>query len=149
MGLVFTKFKVMKQMSIIILFCFLSLKLSAPPDAKFYVAKSEVIRPYEQIWKATCKIESNNNPFAIGDKNLKSHSYGIVQIRKSRIDDFYKETGIRYSLTDMFDTLKSKQVFMWYAHGDNETIARSWNGGKSGMSKKSTLKYWQKIQAIL
>ncbi len=136
-------------MSIIILFCFLTLKLTAPPDVKIYIAKAEVIQPYEAIWKATCKIESNNDPFAIGDKYLKSHSYGIVQIRQSRLDDFYKETGIKYSLTDMFDTVKSKQVFMYYCQGDNETIARTWNAGPEGMSKKSTLKYWNKIKKLL
>ncbi len=136
-------------MTLIIIFCLFTLRLISPPNQNLYIIKPEVIKPYGAIWRATCKVESNNNPLAIGDKCLKTHSYGIVQIRQSRLDDFYKETGIRYSLTDMFDTLKSKQVFMYYAKGNNEVVARCWNGGEDGMNKESTLEYWNKIKAVL
>jgi hypothetical protein len=139
----------MKMTLITFIFSFFFSVLTAPPNKELCIVTGEVIRPYEAIWQAVCYVESGGERFAIGDKHLKTHSYGIVQIRQSRLDDFYNKTGIRYSLTDMYDTLKSKQVFIYYCQGDYETIARTWNGGEKGMNKKSTVKYWQKVQIKL
>ena len=133
----------------LILLSILTFRVYAPAHQEICVVKYAPIQPYEAIWQAICQAESNGNPFAIGDKNLPSHSYGIVQIRQSRLDDFYKQTGIRYSVNDMFDTVKSKNVFMFYASGDNEAIARCWNGGPDGMNKRSTKSYYLKIKHSL
>jgi len=134
----------------IILFLALFNTISGPPHLEVVICKPEQINPYEAIWKATCKVESDNNPFAIGDKNLKKKSYGIIQIRESRLKDYYKKTGIHYSVTDMFDVKKSKEVFMFYCQNNNiEQIAREWNGGSRGMKKESTKKYYLKIQKAL
>jgi len=132
---------------IISLFC---ASLGAPPSPALTMFIAPEIQPYEALWNATCKVESNFNAYAIGDKHLKQKSYGIAQIRKTRLDDYYRQTGIRYSVTDMYDPNKSKEVFMHYASGTNlESISRCWNGGDRGMSKKSTLKYWKLIQKHL
>lgn len=136
-------------MKIILILCLISASLTAPPMEGVLVVAPEPIKPYEAIWNATCKVESNFDPYAIGDKNLKEYSYGIVQIRNTRLIDYYKHTGIKYTTKDMFDPIKSKEVFMYYARGDHENIARTWNGGPRGMEKKSTLKYWYKIQKEL
>lgn len=130
--------------------CLICACLTAPSSPHVVIAIPDEICPYQALWNATCKTESNFNPYAIGDKHLKNKSYGIAQIRQSRLDDYYKQTGIRYTVKDMFDTVKSKQVFMFYARGtDLETIARTWNGGPDGMSKKATKKYWKLIQSNL
>ena len=138
---------------ILILFSAILSTVQAPPYPVVYIPVSEKIMPYSLVWDATCYIESRFNPNAIGDLNLKEKSYGIVQIRRSRLDDYYQQTGIRYSVKDMFDTVKSKEVFMFYAsqihHSDLERIARQWNGGERGMQKQATLKYWKLIQARL
>jgi hypothetical protein len=118
----------------------------APNDKCLYIMETKPVRPYEALWNATCKVESDFNPYAIGDKHLKNSSYGIVQIRKTRLDDYYLQTGIKYSVKDMFDPIKSKKVFMHYASLDLEKTAREWNGGPKGMHKKSTIKYWKKIK---
>ena len=132
---------------IISLFC---LSLSAPPSPAITIVSMDAIKPYEALWNAVCLVESSNNPFAIGDKNLKEHSYGIVQIRQSRLDDYYKQTGIRYTVTDMFCPDKSKEVFMFYCTGTNlDRISREWNGGHRGMQKESTKKYWKLINSRL
>jgi len=132
---------------IISLFCAL---LTAPPSPAMVMFAPPEIKPYEALWNATCAVESNFNPYAIGDKHMKRWSYGIVQIRKSRLDDYYRQTGIRYTVTDMFDTDKSKEVFMYYCTGtDLERISREWNGGNRGMQKKSTKNYWKQIQKRL
>ena len=143
----------MKRMITITLFSMFLTVLSAPPNHSAVVFEAEVARPYEAIWTAICQVESSGDQFAVGDKHLKHHSYGISQIRLSRLDDFYRQTSIRYSETDMFCPVKSKQVFIHYAVQigpyNYERIAREWNSGPSGMKRKSTLKYWQKIQREL
>lgn len=128
----------------------ITMPLLAPESKTMTIITGEPVRPYEAIWRATCKVESDNNPLAIGDKHLKGKSYGIVQVRKTRLSDYHRKTGVMYSERDMFDPAKAKEVFMWYCTGsDMEIIARTWNGGEKGMQKKSTLKYWIKIKSEL
>jgi hypothetical protein len=127
--------------------------LSAPAPVGLVIIAPDKIEPYEAIWNAVCKVESSGNPLAIGDKNLKHHSYGVAQIRLSRLDDYYRQTGIRYYERDMFDVEKSKAVFMWYCskvHPDNiREIVCSWNAGPNWKKKKSVEKYYLKIQKNL
>ena len=143
----------MKRMTTIlisILFCTL---LSAPPNNAGMIFESEPVNPFESLWKATCKVESNFNPFAIGDKHLKEWSYGIAQIRRVRLDDYFKRTGIRYTTGDMFDTVKSKQVYLYYASQfsphQTEAVSRAWNGGNNWQQKRQTKKYYLKIEKAL
>jgi len=134
----------------IILILMLSIPVFAPAERCIYIERPEEIQPYEKIWNATCEVESGFDAMAIGDKHLEEHSYGIVQIRKARLSDYYNKTGVMYSERDMFDPAKAKRVFLWYCSGtDMEVIARTWNGGEKGMSKKSTVKYWKLIKAKL
>ena len=133
-----------------ILFITITLSLLAPTSPVLYIAEAEAIRPYENLWQAVCKVESSGNPMAIGDLHLKDKSYGIAQVRRTRLTDYYQRTGINYSEKDMFDPVKSKEVFMYYCIGtDLERISRCWNGGAKGMDKKSTVKYWKLIQKQL
>jgi hypothetical protein len=141
-----------KMMTTLIITLFCSV-LIAPPFESVAIIRDEPICPYEAIWKATCKVESNFNPFAIGDRHLRDKSYGIVQVRKARLSDYLRQTGISYTESDMFDPAKSKEVFMHYAfqidYRDTERISREWNGGKKGMQKKATKKYFELIKAVL
>ncbi len=141
----------MKRMIMIILTLSIFTFLTAPSFEACVILQGEVIKPYERIWEATCKIESSMNPLAYHLENNGSASVGIVQIQQSRLDDFKERTGIIFTLEDMYSPDKAKIVFMSYASEikDYERIARCWNGGNSGMSKKSTLKYWNKIKAVL
>lgn len=136
-------------MKICIILLILSFRAYSPGNKVVSVYMTEPIQPYEAIWNATCAVESNFNPMAIGDKHLRKKSYGIAQIRQSRLDDYYRQTGIRYTVQDMFDPEKARNVFMFYACLDMETTARNWNGGPDGMNKRSTLPYWHKIKSHL
>lgn len=136
-------------MKILIILLILSFRAYSPGNKVVSVYMTEPIQPYEAIWRATCKVESNNNPLAIGDKHLRKKSYGIAQIRQSRLDDYYRQTGIRYTVQDMFDPEKARNVFMFYACLDMEATARNWNGGPDGMNKRSTIPYWRKIKSHL
>jgi len=136
--------------SLAFIICMFCASLTAPPAPGMVIIKPEAIRPYEAVWNATCHVESGFDFMAIGDKDLKLWSYGIVQIRQSRLDDYYRLTDVKYSVTDMFDPVKSKEVFMSYCTGnDMERISRCWNGGPTGMQKESTIEYWKLIQKHL
>lgn len=125
----------------------------SPPSNALTIESKPPCRPHEALWKAICITESSNNPNAVGDLKLRNRSYGIAQIRKPRLDDYYKHTGIRYTVYDMFDTTKSKSVFMWYAmqkhHTDIEGISRSWNAGPNYKKSKMSEKYYLKVKKVL
>ena len=122
----------MKLIIIIILF---SLKAFAPSEDVLYIYPGEPITPFEDIWKAVCTVESNHDPFAIGDKHLDEWSYGIAQIRQIRLDDYNDRTNSNLQIVDCFDPDISKRVFMYYAQVigpyDKDLIVRRWNGSGS------------------
>ena len=135
----------MRKMVTIFISIFCFQILTAPPNGAGVVFVSERVNPFEDLWQATCQVESSGNRLAIGDNGK---SYGIAQIQQSRLDDYYQRTGIRFELSDMFDVDNSREVFIYYC--DNpynlEAISRSWNGGNGWRHKKQTKDYWQKIQ---
>jgi len=96
----------------------------------------------EALFRAVCYVETRNNPEKI---NHKEQAYGIAQVRQIRLDDYFNNTGIRYSLTEMLDTIKAKEVFMFYADRyDQETAARRWNG-----YGPMTTTYWNLVKKHL
>ena len=117
--------------------------LKAPEYRTLYISESSGINPLEQLFKAICTVESDNNPNALNRKEL---AYGVCQIRYIRLHDFNKRTGSHYVLKDMYDPWLSKKIFLWYAHqgSDLETIAKKWNG-----SGRKTEQYWQKVEKHL
>ncbi len=133
----------MKKINLIILFAFISLICKAPDIKMFIIHKIENINPYEHIWKAICEYESKNDPLAW---NEKENAVGIAQIRPIRLLDYNRRTGKNYSLKEMHDIKKSREVFMYYAHRlkHPEKIIRKWNG-----SGPKTITYLHEIQKII
>jgi hypothetical protein len=136
------------KMTILILLITLTLRAYAPEQRVLYVAGPEKIQPYESIWRAVCRAESNNDPFAIGDKHLKQWSYGIAQIREERLSHYNKQSGHSYSQSDLFNPAISKEIFMFYMaqFGPYRTDdgIRAWNG-----SGKATYDYLKNIKKLL
>ena len=129
---------------LIILFCvtLICVKTFAPAEREIVIPKVEGINPYERLWTAICKVESGNNPLAY---NIKEGAIGVAQVRQCRVDHYNYLTGKNYALNQMYDTLKAKEVFMYFCQGrDFETIAKSWNG-----SGKKTIEYWNKVKSKL
>ena len=130
-----------------IMICF---KLSAPPSGTVAIFDDPGVNPFQSLWEATCIVESGKDRFAIGDNGK---SYGIAQIQQSRLNDYFNRTGIRYTLQDMFDVEKSRQIFMFYAqlHGlyQVEALCREWNGGNDWRQIKATKVYYRKIQKLI
>jgi len=132
-----------------LLLLFLSLKSPTVQCGSYLrcdlsITESSRIDPYEAIWTAICEVESNTTSVI----NTKEQAYGIAQIRQIRLDDYYNRTGIRYSLVDMLDSIKSREVFYYYANKnkDTEQIVRRWNGDPNS---KQTLKYFNKVKYLL
>lgn len=138
----------MKKAVLILIFAGLYFQVTAPPPGIISIPQSDPVNPYEYLWVATCIVESNNKPHAVGDLHLSTHSYGIVQIRQSRLSDFNRSRAKHYTLPDMFDVTKSKEVWMWsasrYAPDDIVSISRSWNGWTA-----QSLAYVEKIKSKL
>jgi hypothetical protein len=132
----------MKMIAILILSLLTSV-LTAPPNKSAVIIVPEVIKPYEAIWNATCKVESDFNPLAY---NPSEGAIGIVQIRGIRLRDYVKRTGKYYILKDCYDKKTSKEIWLYYAmkfhHGDYESIAKAWNASR-------TNKYWDKVKSQL
>ena len=143
----------MKKLILLLCFGIICSIAGSPPSHTLTIEFKPPYEPHEALWRAICTVESSNNPNAIGDLKLKNKSYGIAQIRQSRLDDYYRHTGIKYSVYDMFDTTKSKSVFMWYAMqyhpSQTEEISRCWNAGPNGMRVTASKKYFLKIKEIL
>ena len=140
----------MKMIALTFIISLFSFVLSAPPNQAVYIPEVEAIMPFEALFHATCAVESDFNPYAIGDKHLKKHSFGIVQIRESRLNDYNKKNGMHYRVKDLFNPEISKKIFMYYCQTpDLEVVARTWNGGQGGMKIKSTYQYYLKIKKFL
>lgn len=103
------------------------------------------VDPYERIWNAVCMEESRMNPWA---HNIMENAVGISQIREVRIEEYNRLSGKNYQLHEMFDAVKSREVFMYYAHRigwrDEDLIIRKWNG-----SGPMTLKYLKRVKKYL
>jgi hypothetical protein len=77
--------------------------------------------------------------------NALENAVGAFQIRQCRIEHYNKLTGKNYTLDDMYDFNKAKEVFLHFAAGKSfEKAAKSWNG-----SGPMTETYWQKVQKHL
>jgi soluble lytic murein transglycosylase-like protein len=103
------------------------------------------------LWEAVCRVESNGNPRAVGDGGKAA---GIAQIWAITVKDINRFAGTRYTLSDRFDPVKSKEMFNLYVehYGKGRSLqykARLWNGGPGGNNKTATIAYWKKIQKHL
>ena len=129
--------------SILILF---TLQLKAPADGRVVIIKDDPVRPYERASKAVDIVETNCDPFAIGDTTLQSWSYGIKQIRQIKLDWYNDRTGNQYTLKDCFDVSVSNEIFMYHMmqYNDINLAIRRWNG-----SGKKTYKYLAKVSKHL
>jgi hypothetical protein len=129
----------------IIFLLLVSIRAIAPPYPTLYITIAEPIDPYKAIKYAIGCVECKLDTLAL---NPSEQAYGYFQVRQVRLDDYYKRTGIKYSLSDMYDYEKAERVFMYYAtrigHRNPGRIAREWNG-----SGPKTWDYWNKVKIYL
>jgi predicted transcriptional regulator len=129
----------MKQ-SLLLFFLLITIKVMAPTERFQPLLRPEPVNPYLNLYNASCFVESSHRAKVI---NEEEQAYGIVQIRQVKLDDYNKETGNHYILSDCLDADVSKMIWMHFAskydHEDYEIIAKAWNRSK-------TDKYWEKIK---
>jgi hypothetical protein len=114
----------------------------APLTKYITIVKEPPIEPLEALFKAQVMIESSGNTRAL---NVKEQSYGILQIRAIRLEDYARRTGKRYKLTDCYDPKISKEIWQFYASKfhpyDYESITKAWNCNSQA--------YWIKVKQQL
>ena len=126
----------------------LNIKVETPK-----IIKSQPI----SLVEAMIMVESRGNDSAIGDRHIiGGEAVGCLQIRPIMLKEInrqLKRNGLepRFELEDRYSRSKSIEMFNVYVtllhegHSD-EHIARNWNGGPKGYKRKSTEKYWLKVQ---
>jgi soluble lytic murein transglycosylase-like protein len=101
---------------------------------------------------AIIHVESRGDPEAV---NAREDAVGVLQIRPVMVRDVNRIIGREeFTLADRLDEAQSRRMFWVYSNhyspgAGRETLARRWNGGPRGDSKKSTLPYWRKVRAAL
>ena len=135
----------MRKIIFIILLCFAWNLSSAPGRAEIFLPMPKTINHYEELIKAIVWVECHNNYNLVGTHN----DTGPFQITPIRLKDYNQRTGNKHELRDCFDYELSKKIFLHYAKGSYEKVARLWNGGPNGMNKESTKEYFEKVQKVL
>jgi hypothetical protein len=131
----------MRKLLILFFVTLISVKLFAPGFVCGYIVRAEAIQPYNDLWYAVCQVESDCDAMAY---NSHEGAVGIAQIRAIRLKHYNTLTGKNYALREMYDTLKAKEVFMYFCNGSYEEISKSWNG-----RGRMTEVYWMKVKASL
>lgn len=134
----------MKKLLLVSFFLLFFHILSYAPENKptFLIQEPVKINYYEPLVKAIVKVESAGNPLAY---NASEGAVGAFQIRQCRIKHYNRLTGKNYTLNEMYDYNKAKEVFLYFAVGKSyERAAKSWNG-----SGPMTIIYWSKVQKAL
>jgi hypothetical protein len=123
---------------------------------KVEIPKIIIAKP-KLLVEAMIQVESGGNDSIIGDKHIiGGEAVGCLQIRPIMVKEInhqLKRNGLepRFTMDDRYSRNKSIEMFNVYVellhqnHSD-EHIARNWNGGPKGYKRKSTEKYWVKIQ---
>ena len=105
----------------------------------------------EKFVMAIANKESNMNPDAIGDKNLKHKAYGIMQVRKPAMLDVNKAFGTNYTEEDLMrlDPRAIAEVGVGYLavardkYGASSfgEMAAIYNGGPNGVNNSKAMNY--------
>ena len=109
-------------------------------------------RADDLLWAAICQVESGGDPNAY---NEREDAAGVAQIREIYLHDANRILSYEsFRLPDRFDQIKSRQIFEivtghYSRSGSDEERARIHNGGPRGMQKRSTVKYWVKVQKAM
>ena len=119
-----------------------------------FKSKTEVPRPSINVLiDAIIQVESSGNDSA---HNLSEDAVGCLQIRPimvKEVNRILRKSGSsdRFTLSDRGNRQESIKMFLVFNKDRTkfEEIARCWNGGARGMSKSSTVKYWNKVKTKL
>lgn len=110
----------------------------------------------DSLVAALIQVESRGNDSAYCKSE---EAVGCLQIRPIMVREVNRILKIqgkenRFKLKDRWDREKSLEIFyVWknfhHSNSTNEQVARNWNGGPKGHQRKSTIKYWTKVEQQL
>lgn len=105
----------------------------------------------EFLLDAIARVESNNNPDAVGDNG---RAIGSYQIHRRYWQDGIRILGVDWKYRDARDPHKARRVVRAYLryYGKGKSLldmARIHNGGPNGHRKRATLAYSRKVETIL
>jgi len=114
-------------------------------------------KDFNDVLRAIRVVESNNNPDAVGDNG---NAIGIYQIWRTYWTDATEFSGIGGTYRDCFKPEYADKIVRAYMkryatkrrlgrEPTQEDISRIHNGGPNGYKKTATLKYWDKVKAVL
>ena len=112
---------------------------------------------WDSLIDAVIYVESRGNDYAY---NEREDAAGCLQIRPIMVAEANRlleecNSTMRFTLQDRFNRQKSIDMFniiashVPYDERYMERVARRWNGGRRGDTKKSTIKYWKKVKERL
>ena len=126
-----------------------------------FIALNSFGANFDQFLNVIAKVESNNNPKAVGDKGLAIGAYQIHYLYFLDAQRFDKSLK-KYKYQNCFDKEVSRKVVIAYlkgyesisiSKGDWQTLAKLHNGGpsknKSPKAKKMVDSYWKKVRLHL
>jgi len=113
----------------------------------------------DRLIDVLCKVESNNDPKAVGDKGK---ALGILQIWKTYVDDVNRIYKTSYKHEDAFNPDLAKEITKKYLSfygklyekrtgkpATYEVLARIHNSGPNGWNKQISIQYWNKVQKYI
>lgn len=127
----------MKKLLFGIILLSITLKASAPSHHELIIFQYPAISYLDLVIEAMGMVESNNNDFAV---NEREQAYGRYQIREIKLKWYAKRTGIHYTLQDCFDYNISKSILLYHLeqYEDIDEAVMRWNG--AGAMTKEYLK---------
>lgn len=140
----------MKRILLLLCFGILPFVAGSPPANTITIESKPPISPFKTLSYAVSMVESSGDTMAY---NAKEQATGLFQVRPIRIRDFNIKTGKSYTINDMYDPDKAKEVFLYYCcqnlYMGQEYNIRAWNGGTNAMKKQSTKEYYKKVLKYL
>ena len=134
-----------RKLLFLTLFILFTGKVVAPEYRSILIADNPPVKPFNGLIYAVGMVESMGDTLAY---NKVENAIGFFQIRQVRLNDYYKRTGKKYKLKDMFNYELSEEVFLYYASEigpyNFEKIAKNWNG-----SGPKTIGYWKRVKKHL
>ena len=105
----------------------------------------------DRLLDAIAKVESRNDPDAVGDGG---RAIGVYQIHRLYWKDGIRILDVEWPYKEARDPRKARRVVTAYLrhYGKGKSLldmARIHNGGPRGYRKKATLKYARKVQAAM
>lgn len=141
---------------ILLILCIEVFSQTIPPKIQSAQISESLIKPVDRkeyiegvILRCFFDVESS---FGTNIYNEEENAVGWLQIRPIMVKEVNQIIGYeKYKLSDRWDKEKSVEMFWVYQNQFNpkldiEKAARLWNGGRSGMNKKSTIQYYYRVK---